>query len=81
MRRIVLALTVALAATTAALAADPQPAQMSDALNKKVCRPFVHEGLLLRSNSCHTAKEWDALMRQQQREILEEQVRSLVQNS
>jgi hypothetical protein len=83
MRSLILAITIAVTTSAAAFAADPQPVAQpaTDDSNKMICRHMVNNGVLLRTVRCRTAREWDALLRQQQREVLEQQIRGLAMNN
>ena len=81
----ILAAAFSLGFATAALAEDP-PAQPAPAAtqgqqtaadpDKKICRMMTHEGMLVRSNVCHTQREWDAIRTRQQHEVADFQNRN-----
>jgi hypothetical protein len=67
-------------AATAQPAAMAQPvADVSDS-NRVICHMIVHEGMLVRTNQCHTQHEWDAIRRNGQQDLQEFQQRSLMKN-
>jgi len=49
-----------------------------DGSTKILCRYNVHEGVLIRRPECHSAQEWEYLLRNRQREISEAQQRSFM---
>lgn len=78
---------ISFAMTASALADEPQapppPAQQSATAqpaaadpDKKICRMMTHEGMLVRTNVCHTQREWDAIRVRQEREVSEFQNRN-----
>jgi len=63
---------------TAQPAVMAQPvADVSDS-NRVTCKMTTHEGMLIRSNECHTQREWDAMRRANQQSLQEFQQRSLM---
>jgi len=42
-----------------------------------ICRYMYHQGTLVRTQTCHTQHEWDALRNYNQRQITEAQQRGM----
>jgi len=68
----------------AAVAQDQQPRvapQTASAAapsgDKMICRYMYHQGTLVRTQTCHTQHEWDALRNYNQRQITEAQQRGM----
>jgi hypothetical protein len=47
-----------------------------DGPQKIICRYVVHQGILIRRPECHSGHEWEALLKNREREIREFQQRS-----
>jgi len=76
-------LGMALLMSAAAGAADDRMNNVSvqttaniDGSTKIICRYMVHEGILIRRPECHSAHEWESLLKNREREIQEFQQRS-----
>jgi hypothetical protein len=57
----------------------PQPTSATPASDKDklICRYMYHEGTLIRTQSCHTQREWDAERIYNQRQLNEAQQRGM----
>jgi len=78
--------------TTSAAFAQAQPQEMSQptttpdttgtssasAGSKVICRPMYHNGSVIRTNACHTQREWEALRLRNQQEVNQSQMRGLL---
>ena len=54
-----------------------QPASATAAESEKqICRTMYHEGMLVRTQKCHTQAEWDQIRRSQERSIADFQNRN-----
>jgi hypothetical protein len=45
--------------------------------NQLICRNMYHNGSLIRTQNCHTKREWESMRTENQQEINESQMRSL----
>lgn len=66
-----LAAGLALSLSTAAFADDAQqptaqPVSVTTGSERLICHQFVHDGMLLRSNTCKTKKQWDEQRRREE---------------
>jgi hypothetical protein len=83
MRHLTIMFAAALLMPVTAALADPQapPAQPAPAAapasEKLICKQEVHEGLIVRTNTCRTAAEWENMRRSQQRDFSNFQNRSM----
>jgi hypothetical protein len=83
MRRILFAALAgtSLLASTIAFADDiksasPTPVAATSDVNKPICKPVTHEGQLV-GQTCHTQKEWDRMLFQNQQQLRQYQQQSL----
>jgi hypothetical protein len=70
-----------LLASAAAFADDtkpvpPTPAAATDDANKPICKPVMHEGVVV-GRACHTQKEWDHMQFHNQQELHDMQQQGL----
>ena len=70
---------VAQPASAPTVAAQPaaavQPAS-APASQKPICKTMAHEGMLVKTNVCHTQAEWDQIRQAQQRSVSDFQNRN-----
>lgn len=60
--------------------ATVQPASATAPGNgKQICRTMYHEGMLVRTQTCHTQAEWDQIRRAQERSFADFQNRTFTQ--
>lgn len=52
------------------------PATAQPASDQKICRQMTHEGMLVKTNVCHTQAEWDQIRQTQQRDVADFQNRN-----
>ena len=89
--RIVLTSTIALLLGTGAAFAQAQPQGLSQpttapastatpadaANNQKICKMMYHNGSLVRTQTCHTKAEWEAVRQANRQEVEQQQMRGL----
>jgi hypothetical protein len=63
-------------AVAVAPAAPAQPVSAQPDSNKLICKTMAHEGMLVKTNVCHTAAEWDQIRIRQQRGVADFQNRN-----
>ena len=56
--------------------AQPASATAQPAGEKRICREIVHEGMLVKTSTCHTQREWDAIRHRQEHEVADFQNRN-----
>jgi hypothetical protein len=56
--------------------AQPASATTQPAGEKVSCKPIAHEGMLVKTNACHTQQEWDAIRHRQEHEVADFQNRN-----
>ena len=66
----------AAAQPVAAQPAAAQPASAQPNSQKLICKEMVHEGMLVKTNVCHTQAEWNQIRTDQQRNVSEFQNRT-----
>jgi hypothetical protein len=57
-------------------AAPAQPVSAQPDSNKLICKTMAHEGMLVKTNICHTENEWDQIRTRQQRNLADFQNRN-----
>jgi hypothetical protein len=63
--------------TTAQPVAVAQPAAATTQVGEKqICRTMYHEGMLVRTQTCHTQAQWDQIRRAQERSVADFQNRN-----
>jgi hypothetical protein len=67
-------------AVAVAPAAPAQPVSAPDS-NKLICKTMAHEGMLVKTNICHTQNEWDQIRNRQQRGVSDFQNRNYQMSS
>jgi Spy/CpxP family protein refolding chaperone len=72
----VVAQPTATPAVAVAPAAPAQPASARPDSDKMICRTMVHEGMLVKTNTCHTQAQWDQIRTDQQHSVSEFQNRN-----
>jgi hypothetical protein len=72
--------TVAQPTATPAVAVSPaapaQPASAQPDANRPICKTIAHEGMLVKTNVCHTQAEWDQIRTRQERSVADFQNRN-----
>jgi hypothetical protein len=56
--------------------AQPASAQPVSDPQKPICRMMTHQGMLVKTNVCHTQAEWDEIRQRQQRDVADFQNRN-----
>ena len=68
-------------AVAVAPAAPAQPVSAQPDSNKLICKTMAHEGMLVKTNVCHTQIEWDQIRTRQQRSVSDFQNRNYQMSS
>jgi|HubBroStandDraft_5_1064220.scaffolds.fasta_scaffold56095_3 hypothetical protein len=69
------------AQTPAAQPVSATPATAQPASDKQICKQMTHEGMLVKTNVCHTQAEWDQIRQTQQRDVSDFQNRNYQMSS
>ena len=56
--------------------ATAQPASVQSDSDKMICRTMYHEGMLVKTQACHTKEQWDQIRRSQERSFADFQNRT-----